>query len=60
MTIAIFVFHIGILFIDHETAFPLQIPHYLRHTVLWWNTDKHMDMIFARLCFYDFYSLVFA
>ena len=30
----------------------------LSYTILRWNTQKHMDMIWARLCFYNFHSLL--
>ena len=37
-----------------------KVPHDLRYTVLWWNTHKHVYVIFARLCFMYFYSLILA
>lgn len=55
----IFVFLICVSVKYHQCAFALERPHKLCYTYIWWNTHQHMDMIRARLCFYDFYLHLF-
>jgi len=58
VTIPVFVFQIGVSVEYHQTAFPFEIPHELRYTQTGWNAHQHMDMIRARLCFYDFHTFL--
>ena len=43
----------------HQGTLPFQISHHLRHAILGWNLDAHMDMVHTRICFHYLYSFVF-
>ncbi len=38
---------------DMDRALPLDVPDHLRHRVLRWNRDQHMDMIGHQVTLFD-------
>ena len=45
MPVSIFILQICMPVEDHQTAFSFEISHYLWYTILWWDTDEHVDMM---------------
>ena len=59
MTIAELVAQVWKALEYHQGTLPFQIPNYLRHAILGWNLDAHMNMVHTRICFHYLYSFVF-
>ena len=57
MPIPVFVFQIGELVKYHQTALPFEYPLEFAYTHLRRNRYQHMDMVFTRICLYDFHSI---
>lgn len=55
MPISIFVFRICAPIENHQSAFPFKISHDLCYTAFLWDTQQHVNVVWASLHFYDFY-----
>ena len=60
MSVSILLLQICMSIKYHQRTFPFQISHYFWHTVFWWYTHKHMNMIWHTLRCYYFNTLSFA
>ena len=60
MPISIFVFEICVPVENHQAAFSFEISHDLCYTVFWRDTQQHMNVVWACLCFYNFHTFLFA
>lgn len=58
MSVPLFIFQIRVFFEYHQTAFSLQVPHYLRYTVFRWDWNQHMYMIFTCFCLQYLHFLI--
>jgi len=36
-----------------DRAFPLDVPDHLRHCILWWDRNQHMNMVRHQVPFFD-------
>ena len=57
MPVPVLVFQIGELVKYHQAALPFEYPHEFAYTQLRRYCYQHMDMVFTRICLYDFHSL---
>ena len=53
--IPIFIFQLQVLFVDHQTAFSLEISHETRYRNLRRDFHQHMLLVRAHLCLYHLY-----
>ena len=49
--VPVLVFQFRILFVNHQAAFPFEVPHETRYCYLWRYLYEHMHMIRTYLCF---------
>ena len=59
MPISILILQVRVSVEDHQAAFSFEISHDLWYTILRRDTQQHVDMIWARLGFYDLHPLLF-
>ena len=57
MPVPVLIFQMGELVKYHQAALPFEYPHESAHTQLRRYCYQHMDMVFTRICLYDFHSL---
>ena len=60
MPVSVLVFQIRMPVEYHQAVLPFEMPHGLCCTVFQRDTPQHMNVVWTRLCFYDFHALLFA
>ena len=58
--VPVLILQVGVSVKYHQAALSFQVSHNLGYAVLRWDAYQHVDVVWACLCFYDFYALLLA